>query len=339
MLCSISPENMKFILVSFLLIFASSCSTSSKRATPKEYLNEVFEIVEKHSINRDSVDFKKIKRVAYAKLKDTDSLEDCYPIVQSILKDLGDNHSFFMSKEQVNRWESTSKVGNNKELITFTGKRLNDNIGYVQLKGFSSGDSISIQNYADSLQQQIKLIDNQNLKGWVLDLRENSGGNCWPMLTGLGPLLGNGICGYFIDNNQTRSSWFYQNGVSGVNSFAITKVSKQPYKLLNNLNPIAVLTGPQTASSGEVVVIAFHNKSNAKSFGESTAGLSTGNANFELSDGSMILLTTSIYADRQGNVFGKKISPDEMIKFSYQSIGQPNDPVIKRAMDWIYENK
>ena len=329
---------MKFILISILLIFTSNCSTSNKGTlTSKEYLNEVFEIVEKHSINRDSIDLKKIKRVAYAKLKNTDSLEECYPIVQSILKDLGDNHSFFMSKEQVNKWQSTSNANNNKKLITFSGKLLNDNIGYIQMKGYSSGDSISIQKYADSLQHKIKSIDNKNLKGWILDLRENTGGNCWPMLTGIGPLLGNGICGFFIDNNGQKSSWYYRDGESGINNSTITRMSKQPYRLLNNSNPIAVLTGYKTGSSGEVVVTAFHNKSNTKSFGESTAGLSTGNANFKLSDGSMILLTTSIYADRQGNVFGGKINPDKIIKFSYESIDLPNDPVLKKAMDWIYE--
>ncbi len=226
---------MKYILISFLLIFASTCSNSTKRIlTPKEYLNEVFEIIEKNSINKDSIDFQRIKKVAYAKLKDTDSIEDCYPIIQSILKDLGDNHSLFMSREQVNKWQSTSLVNDYQKLITFSGKLLNENIGYINMKGFSSGDSISIQKYADSLQNQIKSIDNKNLNGWILDLRENTGGNCWPMLTGIGPLLGNGICGFFIDNIGQKSSWFYRDGESGINNTTITKISKQPYELLNS---------------------------------------------------------------------------------------------------------
>lgn len=68
----------------------------------------------------------------------------------------------------------------------------------------------------------------------------------------------------------------------------------------------------------------------------STAGLSTGNMNFELSDGSMIFLTTTVFADRERNHYGSKIIPDEEISFSYHSIGTPNDVVIKRAIDWIY---
>lgn len=337
---------MKYVFIFFLLIFITSCSKNSKTTvTPKDYLDEVFKIVEEHSIRRDSVDFNKIKREAYTRLKEytrlnnSGSIEICYPIVKIILLDLGDRHSFFMTKEQVKKWQTTSKTADISKIITFNGKLLDQNIAYIHLKGFSSGDSISIRQYADSLQNEIKSLDNKKLKGWIIDLRENTGGNCWPMLTGLGPLLGNGICGYFIDNRQKKSSWFYRDGKSGIDSVTIAKVSKRPYHLINDLNPIAILTSGRTASSGEVVVAAFHNKSNARSFGEPTRGLSTGNANYTLSDGSMILLTRSIYADRKGNIFGGKIEPDEIIIFSNQSTGSPNDPVIKKAIDWINENK
>ena len=329
-------STMKHFFIIFLLTLTSNCSsTKQKELKPKEYLNEVLEIVEKNSIRKDSVDFQKIRKTAFSKLSNTNSIQECYPIIQSVLRELGDNHSFFMSKEQVQNWESTSKSSNSNKLITFSGKLLNDNIGYIKMDGFSSGDSISIQKYADSLQNKIKQIDNKNLKGWVLDLRENTGGNCWPMLTGIGPLLGNGICGYFTNTTSEKSSWFYKNGESGINNYTITKVSNEPYELIDNSKPIAILTGYKTGSSGEVVVTAFHNKNNTKSFGENTAGLSTGNANFKLSDGSMILLTTSIYADRKGIVFGGEIRPDEIVNFSYQSIGKPNDIVIKKAMEWI----
>jgi len=303
-----------------------------------DYLDEVFKIVEENSIRRDLVNFNEIKKKAYAELTNTDSIESCYPIVKTILKELKDNHSVFLSKAEFEKMESTCKSADISEIITFSSKLLNQNVGYIHLRGFNSTDSINSMRYADSLQNLIKSIDNKNIKGWILDLRENTGGSCWPMLTGLGPLLGNGICGYFIDNNQKKSSWFYQDGESGIDTTTGIKVSKQPYKLLNELNPIAVLTGYRTLSTGEVVVTAFHNKRNARSFGENTGGLSTGNAFFKLSDGSIIVLTTCIYADREGNIFGKSIAPDEMITFSYYDIGHPYDAVIKRAMEWINEN-
>jgi carboxyl-terminal processing protease len=331
---------MRYLLIFFLLTITSNCSSSKEKVlTPTKYLNEVLEIVEKNSINKDSVDFKIIKSNALSKLSNVNTIEECYPIVNSILRELGDNHSFFMSKEQVNKWKSTSKETDKSNLITFSGKLLKNNFGYIKMNGFSSGDSISIQKYADSLQKKIKSIDNKNLKGWILDLRENTGGNCWPMLTGIGPLLGNGICGYFVDKKGNKSSWFHKDGESGINESTITKVSNQPYELYDNTKPIAVLTGSKTGSSGEVVVTAFHNKENTKSFGTKTYGVSTGNQNFDLSDGSMILLTTSIYADRKGIIFGAEIEPDEIVDFKYNSIGEQNDLVIQKAMEWINGKK
>ena len=330
---------MKYINKLLFIISIISCS-DSKRATvtPREYLDEVLSVVEASSIKRDLVDFDEIRRNAYAKISDTDSIEKCYPIVRSILASLGDSHSFFMPKEQVEQWLTTSKISEVNEVITFKCETINTDIGYIQMKGFNSGDSISIQLYADSLQNQIKSIDSEIIKGWVLDLRGNTGGNCWPMLAGLGPLLGNGVCGYFIDNNQAKSSWFYQDGESGIDSLTITKVSIQDYKLFNELNPVAVLTGRRTASSGEVVTAAFKNKINAKSFGEKTGGYTTGNKGFQLSDGSKIFLASSIYADREENVFGDSIEPDEKCSFLKSSIGQTNDSLIIKAMNWIYEN-
>ncbi|WP_190811666.1 S41 family peptidase [Flagellimonas sp. S3867] len=327
---------MKYLAILFLLILTSNCSnTKQKELTPKTYLNEVLEIVKNNSINKDSIDFEKVKKNALSKLSNVNSIEECYPIVQSILRELGDNHSFFMSKEQVKKWESTSKSSEDVNLMPFSGELLNDNLGYIKMDGFISGDSISIQKYADSLQNKIKSIDNKNIKGWILDLRENTGGNCWPMLTGIGPILGNGICGYFVDKKGNKDSWFYKNGESGINEFTMVKLSKEPYNLYDDTKPIAVLTGYQTGSSGEIVVTAFHNREKTKSFGTKTAGLSTGNQNFELSDGSMILLTTSIYADRKGIIFGTEIEPDEIVEFNYNSIGEQNDLVIQSAIKWI----
>lgn len=331
---------MKFSLAPCFLLFFSICCYCQERTPLEKYLDEVFKIIEAHSLKRDSTDFKKIKASAYSKLDNAQSIEDCYPIVRSILVDLNDHHSIFMNKDAVKSWRSTSKTKTifDDDLQRFSGKLLNQDIGYVSMQGFTSGDSTSIIKYANDLQALIKSIDHKNIKGWILDLRYNTGGNCWPMLTGLGPLLGNGICGYFINSNGKKSAWYYKNGIAGVNSSKHTKVSNEPYTLLKEKNPIAVLTGPYTASSGEVIVTSFRKKENAKSFGESTAGLSTGNSDFTLSDGSIIFLTTSVYADRKGNIYGGKIVPDSVVTFSYEEMNTENDQVIMSALKWIYKN-
>lgn len=325
---------MSFKLLTLLLV---SISYIPHLSAQKEYIDEVLEIIETHSIKRDSTDFGEIRKEAYAKLDGVTSIEDCYPIVRFILSSLNDNHSFLMEKEQVDRWKSTSTL--NAESPPFAGKLLNNEVGYIRMDGFSSGDAISIQKYGSELQNLIKSIDSKNSKGWIIDLRQNVGGNCWPMLLGLGPLLGDGICGYFINNDEVKSGWYYRDGEVGVDSEPICRLNGIPYQLLNQESPIAVLTGPSTASSGEVIVTSFRGKRNSRSFGEGTAGLSTGNSDYLLSDGSMILLTTSIYADRNGNAYGGKIQPDVLV---YSDIGKTDvedESIVKQAIKWISESR
>lgn len=330
---------MRVIFV-LLVLLRIVCSTQAQDdLTPEKYVEQVLTIIEKYSLRRDSLDLRKIKENAMTQVASAKSIKDCYPIVQTILYELSDHHSHFMTAEDTKAWKSTSSTASKytKEPDPFMGMLLNGDIGYINMKGFASGDSISILDYSTKLQSLIKSLDGKRIKGWILDLRQNGGGNCWPMLTGVGPLLGDGICGYFINNNNITSSWFYNEGAAGIQSNEFVKVSGKGYKLMKNKSPIAVLTGANTASSGEVVVTAFRQKQNTRSFGEPTAGLSTGNATFELSDGSMLVLTTTVYADRKGNRYGGRIVPDSIVKFSYQELATDKDQVIKTAMEWIYK--
>jgi hypothetical protein len=50
-----------------------------------------------------------------------------------------------------------------------------------------------------------------------------------------------------------------------------------------------------------------------RSFGQSTDGLSSGNAGYPLSDGAFIFLTTVVFADRTGTRYGQEIVPDTVV--------------------------
>jgi C-terminal processing protease CtpA/Prc len=95
---------------------------------------------------------------------------------------------------------------------------------------------------------------------------------------------------------------------------------------------VAVLTGPRTASSGEAVTISFIGRPRTRSFGLATAGLSTANSGFLLPDSSMIQLTVSVEADRNGRRYGEKIEPDETIP---ASLIEGADPQMDRAIAWL----
>jgi carboxyl-terminal processing protease len=297
--------------------------------TLASYLNEAFDIMEKHALNRDSVDWPKSRARAAKMASTAKSYADCYPAIMAGISSLGDGHSFLLPADASKKWENAGD--SNEDMPLCTGKILEDNIAYISMPGVSSGDGKANTYFADQLHKLLEELDSQNPGAWVFDLRENTGGNCWPMLAGIGPLLGEGTCGYFLAPGQKPSNWFYKKGVSGIGKGKITRVSRKPYTLKQKLPKVAVLTGPKTGSSGEVVTVAFRGRPNCRSFGAPTYGVSTGNANYSLRDGAKIFLCSSVYADRNKVAYGGKIIPDVLVEPG------ENDPVLKAATNWLLE--
>ena len=76
--------------------------------------------------------------------------------------------------------------------------------------------------------------------------------------------------------------------------------------------------------------MAFRGRHGARSFGSATAGYSTSNTNFELSDGAMLFLATSVYVDRALNPYGGAVPPDEVVPKSAEG-----DATLDRAVQWL----
>src|SRR6476469_2017721 len=189
------------------------------------------------------------------------------------------------------------------------------------MPGYSGADANAMRAYAKRMHDSLANTIGSASCGWVLDLRPNTGGNMWPMIAGLKAFLGGGGLGTFESLTGASPSWVAGQGV-GV----------EPPSRLAALESawVAVLTGPKTGSSGEAVTIAFRGRPRTRSFGLPTAGLSTANGTFPLSDGAMILLTTAIEVDRTGRRYGDKIDPDE----PQEAAGPRADP-IAAASAWL----
>lgn len=278
-----------------------------------DYLGEFFELVRGQALDRDSVNWEVLRKDAYALSARADSLSDIHDILEFTLRRI-DRHSSLQPPAVHRGWAT----GNNDDdaidpnLKYASGRRVDDQMVYLSMPGVSSGHDKTLQAYADSLTRLIVRLDQPGTNEWVLDLRGNTGGNCWAMLAGIGPLLGDGVCGYFMQRDGSAASgWWYWEGASWYRRRE-QLVLTEPY-VLRQPARIAVLYGPRTSSSGEVVAIAFRGLPNSRSFGQPTGGYSTGNRTFYLSDGAAILLTVSVYGDRDKVPYGEKVEPDEEV--------------------------
>ncbi len=298
----------------------------------QKYINAACEIIAKNSLVRDSININSLKETALKIAGSAKKYSDCFLAINFLLESLrsyGDLHSFFMSEKEVSNWKNQ---GSQVSKIEFPECKLVDSCGYISVPPFHGGNSKLMTAYTDSLQKGIKILSNAKIKGWIVDLRKNTGGNMEPMIAGLGPLFSAEKLGSLIDVNGKSNSWYYKNGKYYSDEYKGWSVSK-PF-LLTSILPIAVLTSNQTGSSGEIVTISFIGNSDTKSFGEPTWGLTTGNGSFELKDGSQIFLASTIMADRDGKQYVSSIIPDFSIKDTTN-----NDEIMDAAIKWIFEPK
>ncbi|MBA3813661.1 MAG: S41 family peptidase [Alphaproteobacteria bacterium] len=297
------------------------------------YLQEVFAIIKSHSVMRKKVDWKKLEDEAFQLVSNAQKTSDTYPAIYHILDKLGDNHSFLM-KQITSEALVEEKEDNQLSFNCTKGEMLHHKIGYILLSGFSSRDDQTTEKYALHINEIIKNLAKLDPCGWVLDLRQNGGGNMWPMLAGVAALLGDGKLGSFVDPDGNEDEWSCKEGK--ILSEAGVMVEYLPQESIYRIpanSPITVLIGPDTASSGEAITVSFKGRPHTRFFGQKTSGLSSANQGFPLTDGAELFLTTAYFADRHQNIYTDGISPDE-----FTSEGENHeDSTLKKATEWLLD--
>jgi C-terminal processing protease CtpA/Prc len=153
------------------------------------------------------------------------------------------------------------------------------------------------------------------------------------MLAGIGPILGEGPAGGF-QRLQQNAFWSYEDGVASLGGESQFQVDEPICQLKDEHPPVALIIGPNTMSAGEAIVVAFTGRPNTRSFGEPTAGLTTGVTDFELSDGAVIALSTSLLLDRNGLLHDEPLQPDMFVRLGSESGIQS---AIQAAATWLKE--
>lgn len=319
------------------VLVVAACSSASEPSLPDPgsagtmsakaagYIYEVVGVMQANSVRRKVIDWPLLLERTVQRAGSAQTTADTYPAIRQAVTDLGDRHSSF--------WLPGSFSTEAEVILPPRGVRLADGkVGYLTVPQFSNSDG-SATELATMYHQVIAVTDTASLCGWMIDLRGNLGGNMWPMLAGVGPILGGGIVGYFVDPDSAISAWYYHEGASGITGrtgpvpgTVITQVTGKPYVSPTGSLPVAVLTDERTASSGEAIVVAFRGRPMTRSFGKGTYGVSTANRLFVLSDGAGLNLTVSTFADRTGTLYGETIQPDEVIT-------GPED----RAVEWLVD--
>lgn len=305
-------------------------------------LDEALAFMEKNYYRKDEVSWPEFESRARQQLLTAGNCEDAYASVTWCFKQLNEHHSFIMAPSRAAKYigddDGLAPQPALSELVgEIRGEWLQDSIAYLTVPWISTDDSLVCERIADSLQSVIARLDAKGgISRWIIDLRKNSGGNIWPMLTGIGPLLGDGVCGYFVSGDH-RVPIAYQDGSAIQGRHVRCRVSSQGYRTQRTQKSIVVLTGRRTVSAGEVVALAFKGKAQTCLMGEPTAGLTTANATYTLSDKSMLVLTICQEADYTGRICEGSIVPDKFISAGDAATGPAagDDPAKEAAVSWL----
>ncbi len=363
------------ILACSLIFLSPAISMAGKKNVPKPqaapakitpdaaaFLDNAIDIMRQNALKGQGANWDEIRTEAFRRAGAAFNPIDTYPAIYWALSQLGDSGSHLrlpagLYPDQIALMQQAEKeaMASSPAATTpaasvaspFSSRRLPEghivtvqgkNFGYIVLPRCSAKENDGLLLYTADVRRILTDLSTQNPLGWIVDLRGNTGGNMWPMLTGIGPILGDGVVGSFVapDNNIT---WFYKNGEAGTRNPAgletVSLTLQDGVTVPSATMPVAVLVDGGTTSSAEAVSIAFQGRAGTRFFGTHTAGKSTAVQPFRLDDGAELYLTTAIDADRKGKAYPDGVTPDESFPVVSTMPLESSDPVVLAAQTWL----
>ena len=275
------------------------------------YGKNALSTIDKNGIFAGNDEWKSTYNECLKMIENAKSYDDTYDAIRKALSVGGGKHSMLMTKlESQDTTESYDEV-----LPTVS---IDGNIAIIKLPDFL-GTAEAGQKYAKVAEDFIH-ENRDKIKGVVLDLRGNTGGDMGPMATAVSSLLPDGELVYYhyrsYDVPVTLKNGVVSNAGTGGKSL-------YPDEKLNV--PVAILTDDMTASSGEALTLCFRGLENTRTFGAPTAGYTSVNMLYNMYDGAQMYLTVAFDKARTGEIFKETpIEPDVA-----------TDSPLEAALEWL----
>ncbi|MBL0234946.1 MAG: hypothetical protein IPQ08_15015 [Chitinophagaceae bacterium] len=313
------------ILISFITcaLFSNAQGPSNEA---KKYVDNVFRIIEKNYYYIDRINIKLLKDKCYALISNAKTTKETYPAIDTLLKDLFDHHHIFLRPEQ---FSNSSKIW---PLKFPSVEVINKSVGYIKIPPIANQYN-QWQLWIDSLQNSLGRLEGSTIKGWIIDLRGNYGGDLPPMITSLYPFFGDGIIYTLQDRKNNLETYSFSSGYYAIKKRRkVYKAVRYNNQIKTELNiPVAILIDIKTASAAEMVAIAFKGRAKTIFLGEPTAGLTISTRGFKLSDNAFFTIANGKFYDLKGNSYENSITPDIFIK--QDSIKM--DETKEKAIEWL----
>lgn len=188
-------------------------------------------------------------------------------------------------------------------------------------------DAPSTRTYAvGTIERMRQVIADDSPCAVVVDLSAQEGGNAWPAIAALAPLITAANAARLVDREGVHRPLVPPGAAEWAAGGPLPSNDLARFKG----HPFAVVLAPQTASAGEMVAIALRGEPGARTFGQKTYGATTSNVVTALPDGATVLLTTSRYAIGDGLPLRGPLVPD-----APPAAGDSADATLRQAISWV----
>lgn len=327
--------------------------SSTKAQLPdlvKKYIDSAIYFMQEKSLYGKNINWIKIKDSALLLAKDAQTIKEAFPAVAYAFKQLKDSHGMIANEDTFYRlpphinFDSVLSPAIKQAFLKgpkiVTGFAA-DKIAYLRIPSMNIQSQEAIDKRANMLRDSLCKLLATNPRGIIIDLRLNGGGNSAPMITGISPLFKKQLLGYGVDRNgKTISATKLKDGI-------LVDEKNQPMVNIKNTCvpaaniPIAVLIGPATASSGEILAVFLKQQKNVKTFGAPTAGFCNATEGFLfMEQKGYVLLTVNRIADGSKHIYSDMlVKPDAAVtgEENYENIAV--DAAVTAAVNWIQKKK
>ncbi len=334
----------KCLFLLFLLVNTATFSQSPAR--PEISPDSIFRLIRQHSIYRKEADWDSL----YTQFRQyTDTARNPYRAFSWLFARLGDHHSSVMHLGKKYRYpwpRPANKAAEYSYLLRYENynairvKQLGPHYGYIAVPGVAL-DGEEANKFIQTFRDSICHVFREPVKGWIIDLRANGGGNTFPMMAILDFLLPDGpFATVHGPDNEVLEQWALRGGNTYQNDKPAT-LNGAGCRKKELQTPVVLLTSPVTVSAGEMVPIAFKGRKNTVTIGDTTGGLITSNEWTDLSEDTALNISNGYVADRTGKLYKTAIVPDIVLTTGYNLSDLSRDKHVQRAIGWLdtWQNK